>query len=160
MPVLVLEPPKALAEGPFDFPFHRIHFIAGNPLLPLKLRIRKAPRLGNGGPWHAFSFLHLQVLVGCNHLSLWIGNTGGPEIIRPWFWCSSIAPLYLHKLPISMRPWCVVVEILHGNWVGREKNSGFSLYLLKLIAFLSKFEGKWVGVWGSPTKTIRALFYH
>jgi len=154
LPVLILEPPEALAEGAFDFPFHRVHFIAGNPLLPLKLRIRKAPRLGNRGPWHAFSFLHLQVLVVWNHLSLWIGKTVvGPEIIRPClWWCSSIAPLHLHHFPISMKPWSIVVEILHGSWLGRENNSGFSLYLLKLIPFLSKFEGKVSGSVGFSNK--------
>jgi len=38
--ILVLEPPEALSEGAFDLAFDGIHFVAGNPLLPLKLGIR------------------------------------------------------------------------------------------------------------------------
>lgn len=39
----VLEPSETLPKGSFEFSFNSVNFIAGNPLLPLKLRILKTP---------------------------------------------------------------------------------------------------------------------
>ena len=104
--VLILKPPETLPQGQFGLALRRIHFIAGNPLLPLKLRVCKAPRLDN-----AFPCLKLHVLW--NHLWFWlcVRSTVAPQIIRFRF---TIVSLYLHHLPISERSCSVV--ILHWNW--------------------------------------------
>jgi len=153
MGVLVLKPPEALSEGPFDLSFHRIHFIASNPLFPPNLRISQAPRLRERRPCrNAFSFLQLQVPIR-THMSLSIGSTisSETEIIRPR---GSIVALYLHHLPICIRPWSL--KLLHGKLGRKERRmkdpKGLSIislfnpwpfFFLLLLERWSKYEGQW-----------------
>lgn len=43
----ILNPSKTPPKRALDFALNRVSLIAGNPLLPLHLRITKAPRLGH-----------------------------------------------------------------------------------------------------------------
>jgi len=121
--VLVLKPSETLSERSFDFAFNRIHFIASNPLLPLKFRIRQTQRLWKRRPrWKAFTFLQLQILRSL----LYIWRTIASKIIRlRW----SIVAFYLHHLAIGIRFWSL--KIFHEKW-GRKRLKGFlSLYNFK-----------------------------
>lgn len=121
----IFNPPEALPESPFHFTFNTIHFIASNPLLPLKLRVIKAPRLGRRWTSIALSFLNLKVRVvaeivgviaAVGHLSLCVGSAIGPELIRRSWWpLGTMITLHLHHIipmRIRIRSWSVVV--FHG----------------------------------------------
>lgn len=148
MGVLILKPPEALSEGTFDLTFHRIHFVTSNPLLPLKLRISYAPRLGERRPCrHAFPFLQLQ--VPRTNLSLWIRSTIISHIIRPR---SSIVALYLHHLAICIRPWSL--KLLHGKLRRMEEEwKGlwlcYVIYLLQLLNLSYFFNKVFIKIWGT-----------
>jgi len=110
--VLMFKPPEASPQGALNFAFHRVHLIASNPLLPLKLRVTKSPRVCRS----TLPFLELQVpifVVVVGHLGLCIGGTVGHEFIRSgrsgWRW--PIIALHLH-IPIPIFVWSVVVS--HG----------------------------------------------
>jgi len=163
--VLVLEPPEALSEGAFDLAFNRVHFVAGNPLLPLKLRISQGPRPGERrGCRNAFPFLQLEV-PRTTHLSLSIGSTVTSEIIRPAG--GSIVALNLHHLAICVRPWSL--KLLHGKLGRRTKNKNEKtkgvLLSLQISTFsLFYWNTNIMKIWGTvvawgPTTTIRGSVY-
>lgn len=119
--VPIFNPPEALPESPFHFTFNTIHFIASNPLLPLKLRVIKAPWLRRRWPSIVLSFLSLKVpvvgeiavaIVAVSHLGLRVGSTIGPELVRSWWPLWTMIALHLHHIipvRIRVRSWSAVI---------------------------------------------------
>lgn len=81
----VLNPPKALLKRAFNLAFNSVNLIASDPLLPLQLRIIKAPTFwGWSTCWLAFLQLKIVAIVeGRNgHWCCCIACTVTPQILH------------------------------------------------------------------------------
>lgn len=128
MSVAVLDPPEAPPEGALDLALDAVHLVGRNSLLPLKLRVPKAPGL-RAEPWHALPILQLHVLaapriiIRVSRLGLGVGGTVVPELVWRPVWASSsaaaaaIVGLQLHVVAAAAAAVAVAAMGL-GVWVG------------------------------------------